>query len=161
MSMSIYRAAVDHTDLIAEMVKELLCEIMNVTGKPYFNVEDATLKKRARALLANESNAVFLAANVSEHAGLGFVALFEGYALYAEGVFGVISELYVRPAYRSQGIGAMLLEHATEFGKARGWNRLEVTTPPLPFFSRTVSFYESHGFQASGGKKMNRLLTSS
>ena len=32
---------------------------------------------------------------------VGFVTLYESYALYAEGAFGTIPELYVRPAYRS------------------------------------------------------------
>jgi len=75
----------------------------------------------------------------------------------SEGVFGVIPELYVRPSFRSQGIGAKLLQHAVEYGLSRGWNRLEVTAPPVRVYSRTVEFYERHGFAISGGTKLNRV----
>ncbi len=99
---------------------------------------------------------MLLASNVEDFASLGFVALFEGHALYTEGVFGVIPELYVRPACRSQGIGAMLLDHAAAYGKSQGWNRLKVTTPPLPNVASTLAFYEKHGFSIAGGKKLQR-----
>ena len=32
--------------------------------------------------------------------------------------------------------------------------RLEVTTPPLPEFERTLSFYETNNFEISGGRKL-------
>ena len=37
---------------------------------------------------------------------------------------------------------------------SRGWTRLEVTTPPLPQFDRTLAFYEREGFAISGGCKL-------
>jgi GNAT superfamily N-acetyltransferase len=116
------------------MVKELLCEIMEATGESYFNVDEARLQAQAHSFLAGGSYVVLLASNSENAEKLGFLGLFEGHALYAGGVFGVIPELYVRPAFRSQGIGALLLDHAVEYGISRGWKRLEVTTPPLPIF---------------------------
>jgi hypothetical protein len=44
------------------------------------------------------------------------------------------------------------------FGKARGWKRLEVTTPPLPQFEKTLAFYEREGFAITGGRKLKVLL---
>ncbi len=156
MNVSITRATTEESDLVAEMVKELLCEITEATEEPHFNVDVSILQTQARSLLLNGSYVVLLASNVEDFASLGFVALFEGAALYTEGVFGVVPELYVRPAFRSQGIGAMLLDHAAAYGKSQGWNRLEVTTPPLPHFARTLAFYEKHGFSIAGGKKLKR-----
>ena len=103
---------------------------------------------------------VFLATNMAEPAPCGFIALFEGYALYSDGVFGVIPELYVRPSFRSQRIGAKVLQAAMAYGLSRGWNRVEVNTPPVRVFSRTSEFYERRGFSISGGTKLNRVLQS-
>jgi GNAT superfamily N-acetyltransferase len=84
--------------------------------------------------------------------------LCESHALYAEGAFGTIPELYVRPEYRSQGLGRSLLSQAMAFGSSRGWKRLEVATPPLPEFDRTLAFYEREGFAVTGGRKLKLLL---
>jgi len=84
----------------------------------------------------------------------GLLALYESYALYAAGIYGMIPEYYVRPAHRSQGVGAALLGQARLVGKSRGWRRLEVTTPPLPQFDRALSFYRREGFVISGGRKL-------
>jgi len=86
-----------------------------------------------------------------------FIALYESYALYAEGAFATIPELYVRPAYRANGLGLRLVQ-AKSFGASRGWTRLEVTTPPLPQFDRTLAFYEREGFAISGGRKLKIAL---
>ena len=156
MNVSIKRATAEESDLVTELVIELLTEIMDATGEPHFKVDEATFRAQARSLLLNGSYVVLLASEVEDSASLGFVAMFEGAALYTEGVFGVIPELYVRPAFRSQGIGAMLLDQAVAYGTSQGWNRLEVTTPPLPIFTRTLAFYEKHGFSIAGGKKLQR-----
>lgn len=59
---------------------------------------------------------------------------------------------------REHGIGAMLVNRAMEHGTGRGWKRLEVATPPLPHFNRTVKFYERQNFEVTGGKKLRVLL---
>jgi hypothetical protein len=47
-----------------------------------------------------------------------------------------------------------LVASAREFGVERGWTRLEVTTPPLPQFDRTLTFYQRDGFAITGGRKL-------
>jgi GNAT superfamily N-acetyltransferase len=90
---------------------------------------------------------------------VGFLTLYESYALYAEGAFATISELYVRPQARSRGIGAALVGEVQDAARAKGWTRLEVTTPPVPVFERTIRFYERQGFKISGGRKMSLRLS--
>jgi GNAT superfamily N-acetyltransferase len=80
-------------------------------------------------------------------------------SLYAEGVYGTIPEFYVRPSHRSQGIGTALIDQSKMVGAARGWRCLEVTTPPLPQFDRTLAFYQRHGFRILGGRKMKLELS--
>jgi len=85
---------------------------------------------------------------------IGLLALSECRALYAGGRFGIIPELYVSPERRSQGVGGALVNEAKRVARSNGWARLEVTTPPLPQFERTLAFYERQGFSVSGGRKM-------
>jgi len=84
----------------------------------------------------------------------GFVALCESHALYAEGTFGIIQELYVRGAFRLAGTGGALVEAAKQDAVQKGWRRLELCTPPVPEFEPVVSFYAGRGFSVTGGRKM-------
>lgn len=156
-SISILRATVNDADNIAVMVGELLNEIMTTIGINFFNFSLEETKARLIDFIGQEKYFVFVAKN--EHATpIGFITLFEGYALYAEGAFGTIPELFVRPEFRSQNIGLRLVEQAKTFGRSRGWKRLEVTTPPLPQFDKTLVFYEREEFTITGGRKLKVVL---
>lgn len=144
--------------IITEMVGELLGEIMAALDEPVFGFDPMATENRARGWLADGISFMWLARARDSGEVLGFVAAYEGHALYAEGAFGTISELFVRPAYRSQRIGAALLDEVKRFAKTKRWTRLEVTTPPLPPFNRTLAFYARHGFTISGGRKMKMAV---
>ncbi len=154
MRILIERAQANDAPVLTEMVGELLREIMTVLGERVFGFDAEATEDRAGTWLTDERLFAWLARDGDGGEVLGFVAVYPGHALYAEGVFGTISELYVRPAYRSRRVGASLLEAVKRFAAGSAWTRVEVTTPPLPQFDRTVSFYERHGFDRSGGYKM-------
>lgn len=143
-------------ETLADMVKALLEEIMSATGAAHFALDYAATVARCRDFLGSGDYTVLLAREGD--AAVGFVALTETRSLYAGGAFGIIPEFYVEPEYRSRKIGAMLLAAAREYGKSRGWVRLEVTTPPLPEFERTLHFYQAHGFAIAGGRKLKAEL---
>ncbi|MDF0644106.1 MAG: GNAT family N-acetyltransferase [Nitrospira sp.] len=151
---NIARADPADATLIAEMVGELLREITTTIGEAVFRFDHDATESRAQDWLTNRSYAVFLARNPEEVQTMGFLSVYESYGLYAGGRFGTIPEVYVRAAYRSRGVGAHLLREVKRYGETRGWTRLEVTTPPLPQFERTMKFYRSQGFQVSGGRKL-------
>lgn len=157
MQIRIVRAEPAHAPVIAEMVGELLQEIMTAIGSKVFSFDSDDTETRVRTWLGNGTYTVFVA-YADRNEVVGFLAAYESYALYAEGAFGTIPELYVRPAFRSQGVGARLLAEARQFATSRRWTRLEVTTPPLPQFERTLAFYERHNFSISGGRKMKTDL---
>ena len=142
---------------IAVMVGELLSEIMNAIGVQTFNFDQEETTDRLRDFLNREKYFVFIARD-EVGKNVGFLALYESHALYAEGAFGTIPELYVRPEYRSNNIGFHLVSRAKSFGASRGWKRLEVTTPPLPQFDKTLAFYEREGFAIAGGRKLKVAL---
>jgi GNAT superfamily N-acetyltransferase len=157
MHVWVERAQPADAPVIAEMVGELLHEIMAAIGPGVFGFDRAATESRARDWLTDGNYVVWIAYSGSD--ACGFLALYESYALYAEGTFGTIPELFVRPSFRGQGVGARLLAEAKGFAGSKGWRRLEVTTPPLPQFDRTRAFYERHGFSVTGGRKMKVGLT--
>lgn len=152
------RAVNNQAGVIAILVGELLQEIMDRIGIDVFHFNLEETKERLADFIEHEKNFVFIAIDKNNGDIIGFVTVYEGYALYAEGAFGTMAELYVRPQYRSQGIGKMLIQAVKAFGEERGWKRLEVTTPPLPQFDATLAFYERGGFEISGGRKLKALL---
>ncbi|MFZ0789581.1 MAG: GNAT family N-acetyltransferase [Chromatiaceae bacterium] len=152
-NVRIQKAVPNDAEEIAIMVGELLSEIMKATGIQAFNFDPAETARRLKDFICREKYFVLVARD-DIGCAVGFVTLYESYALYAEGVFGTIPEFYVRPAYRSKGVGLRLASRAKSFGKSRGWKRLEVTTPPLPQFERTLAFYEREGFAITGGRKL-------
>ncbi len=143
-----------HYHQLSVMVGELLSEIMETIQERVFNYDQRETENRAKALVEQGKYWVFLAEEKESASIIGFVSVYESYALYSEGSYGTIPELYVRPKWRSQNIGKRLLTKATDFGKIKEWRRLEVTTPPLPQFERTLTFYQANGFEVSGGRKL-------
>lgn len=83
---------------------------------------------------------------------VGVITLTETFAIYAGGCYGVIDELYVAPEYRSRRVGRMLLERVKEYGRVRGWKRIDVTAPLGTKWRRTVDFYLREGFVHTGPK---------
>jgi GNAT superfamily N-acetyltransferase len=156
MSIQITQAQPEDAAAVATLVGELLHEIMAAINDKAFNFQHAATEARASAWLRDGFYTVLLARDGG--APVGFLALYQSYALYTEGAYGTIPEFYVRPPYRSQGVGSALLEQARLLGQSRGWRRLEVTTPPLPQFDRTLGFYQREGFSISGGRKLKLEL---
>ncbi|HQS65557.1 MAG TPA: GNAT family N-acetyltransferase [Sulfuricurvum sp.] len=157
-TLSIYRATKIDSREVSTLVGELLHEIMNRIGIVAFNFDLEETTQRLEDFIINEKNFVFVAKDKTTDELIGFVTVYEGYALYAEGAFGTMAELYVRSAYRSRGIGKILVRSVKEFGNERSWKRLEVTTPPLPEFDATLAFYEREKFEISGGRKLKVLI---
>ena len=157
MNFNIQRATINDAHEVAVMVGELLNEIMSAIGIAAFNFSLDETSARLKDFIDREKNFVFVA-KAENAVPVGFITLYESYALYAEGVFGTIPELFVRPEFRSHNVGLQLIERAKIFGRSRGWKRLEVTTPPLPQFDKTLAFYEREGFAIAGGRKLKVLL---
>ncbi len=82
----------------------------------------------------------------------GILTLAEAFAIYANGNYGIINEMYVAPEYRSAGIGARLVDAAKNFGRQKGWARIDVTAPESERWERTRRFYEKQGFVFTGPK---------
>ena len=113
------------------------------------------LPELAKDLLADQLIYAFFARVAGELVGV--ITLHRCAALYAGGVFGEVSELYVVPGYRSMKVGEQLLDRAMAFAAKQGWQRLEVGAPPLAEFPRAQQFYEANGFICTG-QRLRRLV---
>ena len=155
--MEVQMASPEDAAEIAQQVGALLGEIMDATGQKAFNFKFEDARSRLGEFL-RQGKYFALVTRMESGEISGFVTMYESFALYAEGAFGTIAELFVRPEYRSRSIGRHLCEAAKELGAKRGWRRLEVTTPPIPEFDRTLGFYERQGFSVTGGRKLKYVL---
>jgi GNAT superfamily N-acetyltransferase len=132
---------------VSDLVKELLIELAPHTAE---DLEQMKLDEIAKTLLSSSKIFAFLAKHNDEN--IGVITLHECAAIYAGGIFGEISELYVKPEYRSLKVGERLLESAFEKGRALGWKRIEVGSPASNKSPRTIQFYEGKGFKNTGSR---------
>ncbi|MEM1068268.1 MAG: GNAT family N-acetyltransferase [Planctomycetota bacterium] len=155
--ISIQRLALESAESVTIMVGELLDEIMRRIDSPAFDFDHVQTRTRLSEFLSEQIYHGFVAFDGSD--AVGFVTAYQSHSLYGNGPFGTIPEFYVRPSHRSQGVGRQLLSELVKSAKQRGWTMLEVTTPPLPQFDRTLAFYEQLGFTITGGRKLKLPLT--
>lgn len=141
---------------IAKLAVCLTNEIIERTGVKHFDV-DVTLAIELCDKYVS-SGIYHVMAALDGDKVIGFGAICESHSLYAEGSFGIIQEFYVVPEYRSKEIGKFLIQAIVEFAKEQRWKRLELCTPPIPEFDRTVDFYKSNGFEITGGYKMKYAI---
>lgn len=142
---------------VAKLAVNLTNEIIERTGIQHFDVDVPKAVMLCEQFI--EQGHYHILAAIDGDRIVGFGALCESHSLYAEGTFGIIQEFYVLPEYRCNDVGAELLREVAAFAKARGWKRLELCTPPLPEFDRTVAFYQANGFEITGGYKMKRAIS--
>ena len=158
MAVTIRQATPADAPEVARMVKALTDEIIEMIGHEHFDVDVQMSAVLGRDWIADGKYVAYIALDDTSGQTIGVATLCESRSLYAQGVFGIIQEFYVAKQWRSREVGARLVEACVAHGRAAGWRRLELATPPLPEFARTVSFYKDNGFEPTGGRKMKRLL---
>lgn len=141
---------------VAKLAVCLTHEIIERTGIQHFDVDLPLAVKLCDQYVAKGLYTVIAAFEGDEI--IGFGAMCESHSLYAEGAFGIVQEFYVMPPYRSAGVGRSLIGEIIHFAKEKGWKRLELCTPPVPEFDRTVAFYQANGFEITGGYKMKYAI---
>jgi GNAT superfamily N-acetyltransferase len=78
---------------------------LQTTGVQAFHFDRSDTKERAKKFMERGIYSVFIASDPSKNIDVGLAALYESHTLYAEGSFGTTQEFYVRPAFRSKGVG--------------------------------------------------------
>ncbi len=132
-------------DSVSSLIKEFLSEIEPNYRQQIQATDYATI---AGQLLSD--NAIHILLALANSTPVGIITLNQCAALYAEGYFGEISELYVQPEFRNQKIGIQLINSARQHAMLRNWKSLEVGTPPRSNNSRAEKFYRANGFSDMG-----------
>jgi GNAT superfamily N-acetyltransferase len=143
MAITIRTASHAEAGLVADLVADLLTELSG--GE---EVDREEIRATTAELMSDGVVTALLARDGREV--VGALMLNECAAVHAGGRFGEISELYVRPDRRSQGIASQLLAVARRIAGAREWKRLEVGAPDPRAWARTKAFYEREGFTEVG-----------
>jgi len=141
---------------IAWLAVCLTNEIIERTGIKHFDVDVSKAEELCNRFMTQGHYLVIGAIDGDKI--IGFGALCESHSLYAEGSFGIVQEFYVMPEYRSKSVGSTLLAEIIKQAHSKNWVRLELCTPPIPEFDRTVSFYQENGFEITGGYKMKYVI---
>jgi GNAT superfamily N-acetyltransferase len=134
------------SEVVGELVYSLLMEFYSEQSH-LFPLEKM---KNAAAELLTPGSGVWSLLAMNGNDVVGMINLNECAAIYAGGKFGEITELYVKPEFRSKGIGEKLVSQAKDFARERAWKVLEVGAPDVPRCQRTVNFYFDNGFSEIG-----------
>jgi GNAT superfamily N-acetyltransferase len=157
MNISFRKATVNDSEMVASLVVELTTEICHLTHTTHFDINQHDTTKRCESLIKNGHYRVIIASQ--NNTPIAMVTLTETYALYAGGKIGVIQEFYVVPEFRDSGVGSQLIEQVKSHAKHHNWSCIELCTPPLPEFERTLNFYQKNGLNPVGGRKMRQVLS--
>lgn len=153
MRIRIDTLTIEDADIVFDWVLRLLQEL----GEEGEELGELDRKTVLSAWKQRKDLYHVLVARESKGQIVGVLTLSIAFAIYANGEYGVIDEMYVDPTYRSGGVGAMLVDAAISIGKEKGWNRIDVTAPESERWTRTRRFYEKLGFVFTG-PKLKRLL---
>ena len=150
--MQIIQASAEDFNAVSNLIVELLNELEPGTED---KISSMNLPSVTKELMAKGKIWSFLATD--KNTFIGVITLHECAAIYAGGIFGEISELYVKPCFRSSFIGKRLIDAGVAFGKKRGWMRLEVGTPPFEKWHKTIKFYKKNKF-VNTGLRLRRII---
>lgn len=156
MNIRFRQANVNDATTIATLVVELTKEICERAHAPLLTINLNETMERCEHLI-NEGHYTAIIGEYDNQA-IAVATITETYALYAGGTIGLIQEFYVSPEFRSSGVGSMLIEQVQQYGDVRKWACIELCTPPLPEFERTLQFYQNNGLTPVGGRKMRQAL---
>jgi GNAT superfamily N-acetyltransferase len=152
--VKIVQAGPDAARLVVDLVVKLLREL----GEEGDEAGSLSVAELAAGWRANENHHCAFLAYADNGSAIGVATLSIAFALYANGNYGIINEMYVAPEHRSQGVGASLIEAIKSYGREQGWHRIDVTAPESQRWARAKAFYEYQGF-AFTGPKLKHLLS--
>lgn len=140
-------ATVEEHKLVVRLVQKLLLELGD-EAKDVGEMRTASILEQ----WSQEASRVSVLLVTHDSQCIGLMTLYESFAIYANGRYGIIGEMYVDPEFRNQGIGRRLLQKAKEHAREHGWTRIDVTAPEGENGHRARKFYEAAGFTFAGPK---------
>jgi GNAT superfamily N-acetyltransferase len=136
MSLSIHRARPEETGLIYSLICEL-AEYEKLTHEV-----EATEAGIAEALFGANPR-LFCEIAEWNNEGVGLAVWFFNFSTFSgrQGIY--LEDLFVRPAFRGNGLGKALLSHLARLCVENGWSRLQWSV--LDWNTPSIEFYKSLG----------------
>ncbi|WP_372368108.1 GNAT family N-acetyltransferase [Candidatus Uabimicrobium sp. HlEnr_7] len=147
MIIDVKAVGIECFDLLLPYIRKLLDEL----GEEGDEIEEFDISRIRKAWKESQGAVAFIAYTENNKI-VGIMTVVQAFAVYANGNYGIINEMYVESQYRSHGVGRMLIESVIAWGKSKGWSRIDVTAPESTKWKRTQQFYERQGFAFSGPK---------
>lgn len=122
-------------NLVIDFITKLLFEL----NGSKVELDNKSLTKAYSEFILNDNNKIYIASDHEKE--IGIITVTQLIAIYTQGRYGIINELYVLPEYRSSGIGKLLLYEVIKFAKSKDWKRIEVGAPHQEKWQRTIDFY--------------------
>lgn len=140
--MEIHRATSDDAAALTQIIS------MFFDGEG-FRTTPEVVAARVPEFLSADGNAAFLAFSGDEVIGVSTVSTSYG---LENGRLAEIEDLYVRPAHRGNGVATALLGQAMLWGRAQGFDSLEVVVTPEDGTRRDylIGWYGRLGFVDTG-----------
>ena len=145
MKPNIIEASKENAKDVTRLVEALLLELEPESKDEIASME---LESITKGLLESKKIYAFIA--LKNDIPVGVITLHECAAIYAGGLFGEISEMYVKPECRSLSVGKSLIQASIDKSQQLNWQRIEVCSPPAKEHQGTIKFYESNNFKATG-----------
>lgn len=147
-------ATLDDVAAVAAALSQLLVELSG-GGPPVVELEEATQK------LAGDRGmgALLVADGGGEDGIVGVLAASWQHAIHVPGRYATIQDLWVHPDWRSQAIGAELVDAFCKLAREEGAARIEVGLPRESFerIGATEAFYRANGFEHLGPRMRRKL----
>lgn len=156
MTIEFKNATPNEAEIVGDLVVKLTEEISLRTNSRHFDIDVEGTINRCRELFLEKKYGAIICFSTGNAVAVSTFT--ESYALYAGGKVGIIPEFYVHPDFRSVGVGEKLISKVKEYGSENGWSCIELCTPPLPEFERTLEFYRNNGLIPVGGRKMRQFI---
>lgn len=108
---------------------------------------DLKKQKAGLGMIIGDSSAGTIFVCEADESIIGMVSLLNLVSTALGKKVAMLEDMIVDPAYRGQGIGAMLLDHACSWARENGYGRITLLTDGdnVP----AQRFYEAHGFARS------------
>ena len=148
MDVRIVAAGERDVPTILEMIKGLA---------EYERLSDQVIatEDRLRASLFGSQPAAEVVLAYSGDEPVGFALFFHNYSTFLASRGLYLEDLFVRPAWRSRGVGAALLRHLASVAVARGCGRMEWAV--LDWNEPAIGFYRRLGAQLLDDWRICRL----
>jgi GNAT superfamily N-acetyltransferase len=148
MNTTIRSARESDTSLILSLIREL------ADFEKLLHEVEATEDKLREQLFGPNAVPEVLIAEV-EGKGIGFALFFHNFSTFLAKPGIYLEDLYVKPEYRSRGVGLKLLQAIARIAVQRGCGRFEWSV--LDWNERAISFYHRLGAKPQNEWTVQRL----